>query len=92
MDEDKDDEHVFTEEKAKHRTVKYHQHGILKETFYRLTNVQTDPGWVFDGPDGSHEFIGEEAELIGILDDLSKEGYEVVCNSDDGYILRTDRN
>lgn len=61
----------------------------MKETFYHLTNGKTDPGWIFNCPDGSHEFIGEEAELIGILDDLSKEGYEVVRNSDDGYILRT---
>lgn len=90
MDKDKveEDEHIFNDENKKYRTVRYHPHGILEKTFY-LRGEDREPGWVFDCQNDVREFIGEEAELIDILDELSKEGYELICGSDDEYILRT---
>lgn len=75
-----DDE--LDEENKKTRTVKYHQHGILSKAFN--TKEET---WIFEAPGDHLEFEGGELSIV--LDDLSKEGYELVCGSDDEYILRT---
>lgn len=84
MDMDKDDdEDELDEENKKTRTVKYHQHGILSKAF----NTEEET-WVFENLSNNLEFQG--GDLITVLDDLSKEGYELVCSSsDDEYILRT---
>ena len=84
MNED-DEQHIFTKEKAKYRTVKYHQHGILREAFNSKAKTQV---WTFDCSDLTQEFEGG-VNLVTLLDDLSKEGYELVCGSGDEYILRT---
>ena len=86
MDEDKDDEDQLSEENKKTRIVKYHQHGILSKTFDFKTHEQ---GWLFEAQNETKEIKGE-VDLVTLLDDLSKEGYELVCSSDgDEYILRT---
>lgn len=77
------DEDELNEANKKNRTVKYHQHGILLKAF----NTEEET-WIFETPGDHLEFQG--GELITVLDDLSKEGYELVCSSsDDEYILRT---
>jgi len=73
-------------ENKEFRTVNYRQHGILKMSL----NLQTlRHGWVFEGPNEVNDYE-DEFELIEILDDLSKLGYELVCSiSDSEFILRT---
>lgn len=83
-DKDKDDEDKLDEENKKFRTVKYHQHGILSKTFNTKTKEEI---WIFENS-GNH-FEYETTELIDILDNLSEEGYELVCSSDGDYVLRT---
>ena len=73
-------------EDKKYRTVKYHQHGILRKVFNYKTHIQS---WVFEGPHETKGYKGDEFELIGLLDELSKNGYELVCSSDEDYIVRT---
>jgi hypothetical protein len=89
-DEGYDDEDEY-EKTKKVRKVKYQQHGILKKEFYYRKGDRNigEKYWVFEGSNGTNEYIGDEFDLIGILDDLSKEGYELVCGGNDEYILRT---
>lgn len=85
MDIDKDEEEL-DEANKKTKTVKYHQHGTLS----KVINIKTgDRSWVFEGPNGTDTYQGEGYELVDIFDELSQEGYELVCGSDDEYILRT---
>jgi len=82
-DQDIDIEDQLDEKSKKHRIVKYHQHGILSKVFNKKEET-----WLFETPSDHLEF--EEGDLITVLDDLSKEGYQLVCSSsDDEYILRT---
>lgn len=80
MAKDSDDE---LDNGKKTRTVRYHQHGILSKVVKAKEET-----WIFEAPYVDHlEFQG--GDLIMVLDDLSKEGYELVCGSDNEYILRT---
>lgn len=84
MGEDKHVEDQLGEENKKERTVRYHQHGTLSKVHNKKEET-----WIFETPGDHLEFQG--GDLITVLDDLSKEGYELVCScgSDDEYILRT---
>jgi hypothetical protein len=62
--------------------VKYQQHGILRN----IPNREEDT-WVFETEDLSSELI--DYELTDVLNDLSMDGWELICRSEDGYILRT---
>jgi tRNA G26 N,N-dimethylase Trm1 len=74
------------EKNKKTRTVNYHKHGILR----KFVNHETDEEkWVFECQHETNEYSGGGFDLIDLLDDLSKEGYELVCSRDDEYILRT---
>jgi len=82
MDIDRDNE--LDEKSKKHRTVKYHEHGILSKTFNTKSKEET---WIFEASSDHFEFEG--GELIDILDSLSEDGYDLVCSSDGDYVLRT---
>jgi hypothetical protein len=62
--------------------VKYHQHGILRNIPSREEET-----WIFETEDLSSELI--DYELTDVLNDLSMDGWELICRSEDGYILRT---
>lgn len=70
------------------RLVKYHEHGILSKVVDFRTDVER---WVFKSQSCINEMQGVNLELTTLLDDLSKEGYELVCYSDEerGYIFRS---
>ncbi|TGE36849.1 hypothetical protein E4K67_17260 [Desulfosporosinus fructosivorans] len=76
----------MNKDELKFQTVKSHKHGILKKSL----DLQTDRhGWVFKGPNEINDYV-DEFELIEILDDLSKLGYELICSiSNSEFILRT---
>lgn len=84
MDEEDFKDNIFTEENKKQRIIKYHEHGILTKTTNMKTNEQV---WMFETESERKEF--EAVELVTVLDDLSKEGYELICVDDGDYILRT---
>lgn len=66
------------------RKVKYRQHGVLSKNF----DFKTDKtSWVFETFDLTRDY--EDFELIAVFDDLSMDGFELVCGSEDEYILRT---
>jgi hypothetical protein len=67
---------------SKPQLVKYQQHGILRNTPNREEET-----WIFETEDLSSELI--DYELTDVLNDLSMDGWELVCRSEDGYILRT---
>lgn len=69
--------------RGKH-TVKYHQHGTLIKN---LNHKKIDECWTFETSELSVEHEG--IDLIDLLDDLSREGFELVSGHDGEYILRT---
>jgi hypothetical protein len=67
---------------SKSQLVKYQQHGILRN----IPNREEET-WIFETENLSSELINYE--LTDLLNDLSVDGWELVCRSEDGYILRT---
>lgn len=70
---------------TKYKNVKYRKHGVLKHMVTR----EGKEVWVFETEE---EIIDmSDYELIDVLNDLSMEGWELVCNMEDGkgYILRS---
>lgn len=71
-------------ERVEIRKVKYRQHAIL----YKWINNKTyKTSWIFETAKETRDY--EEFDLITVLDDLSMDGFELVCGSDDEYVLRT---
>ncbi|MGG3509684.1 hypothetical protein ABES58_29980 [Paenibacillus lautus] len=75
--------------------VKLKQHATLILST-ALTGKYSEKYWQFTSPDVTRHYSSLEendpSELIEILDDLSIEGWELVCpliGEEDGYILRT---
>lgn len=74
--------------------VKLKQHATLILST-ALTGKYTEKYWQFISPDITRHYSSldesEPSELIEILDDLSIEGWELVCPlvNEDGYILRS---
>jgi hypothetical protein len=67
--------------------VKHHCHGILSVNRRPVTNTLI---WIFKSSDTYKEYEGRESDFIYVLDDLSLEGYELVCHTEDNdYIFRT---
>lgn len=83
MSIEKDSDDQFSEENKKHRTVKYHKHGILRKFF----NLDKEEIWAITIEGETLEF--HDGDFIDILDDLSKDGYELICRCEEGFILRT---
>lgn len=85
MDMGKDIDVQFTNDKEP-QLVRYHEHGILSKVVSLKTSKQS---WVFNSQSLEIDFDGVDIELLTILDDLSKEGYELVCADDGDYIFRS---
>ncbi len=84
MNEDNkdDEEHIFTKENQKYRIIKYYDHGILSKR---------GNDWIFESEAETREYEGTEGiELIELLNDLSQDGYLLVCMDGKDYILRSE--
>ncbi|WP_110934145.1 hypothetical protein [Paenibacillus bouchesdurhonensis] len=74
--------------------VKYKQYAtLILRTRYSIDSGDREKCWEFSGPDLIREYDLREndpSELIEILEDLSIEGWDLVCPmfNEDGYILR----
>ncbi|MNC44906.1 hypothetical protein D3C76_422040 [compost metagenome] len=76
------------EENKRIENVKLKQHATLTRNSF-LRNGEVHRCWEFKSPDIDRDY--EEPDLLYILDELSIEGWELVCRSldDEGFILRT---
>jgi len=63
------------------KIIQYYKHGELTQTVY-----EDEETWVFNS--SGYELLDINCTLFQALDDLSIEGWELICKSDQGYILR----